>query len=185
MTSCSRTLFTAVASSIVAMSLTFTGCDMSASKNSTNLATSPADANKIDISKSGGNSQTTIKTDDGTTQVNTGTNLALPKNFPSDLHLPSTAYTISNVVKMDPPDTIKKDPTFVLTLHASAPISSLSAEYATAMKSAGWSETMTTQSAQSQSLMTFQKFNRVVTVTLVAVQGQDGGTNVSVQQIVK
>jgi hypothetical protein len=110
-------------------------------------------------------------------KASSGNNLTVPAEFPTDVHLPKTAYTISNVVQMGH--------TIILTLHSPSTMNELYVEYDTTMKSAGWKEAMAMQSSQAESLLSFQKDNRVVTVTLAAQSGQGGGTNVSLQHLVQ
>jgi hypothetical protein len=176
MTSRPRLFIAAIAASAFAASLVLAGCGKSMSNRAAELAVQAASGGKVQISKSG--QQTTIKTDQGIVTASSGSHVALPTDFPTDVHLPSAAYTISNVVQMGP--------TVIITLHTSSSLNTLYAEYDTTMKSAGWKEAMAVQSSQSESMLNFQKDNRVVTVTLAAKTGSsDGGTDVSVQHMVE
>ena len=172
----SRSLFlAAIVSSTVLAALT--GCGKSASQSTAEMAVKAATGGKVDITSSGSGdkSQVTIKSDQGVATVTSGGNLGLPKDFPSDVHLPSAAYTVSNVVQMGP--------STVITLHSAVPAATLFAEYDSAMKAAGWKEVMAVQSAQSTSAMSFQKDDRVVSVSLDASTDQGGGTNITLQHV--
>ncbi len=176
MTSRPRFFIAAIAAGAFAASLALSGCGKSASENAAELAVRAASGGKVDIR--GDKSQMTIQTDQGVMKASSGGNLTVPADFPTDVHLPSAAYTISNVVQMGP--------TVIITLHSSSSLTMLYAEYDTRMKSAGWKEAMAVQSSQSESMLNFQKDNRIVTVTLAAKSGSsDGGTEVSLQHMVE
>jgi hypothetical protein len=171
----SRSLFlAAIVSSTVLAALT--GCGKSASQGAAELAIKAASGGKVDITSSGSGdkAQVTIKSDQGTaTVISSGG--GIPKDFPSDVHLPSAAYTVNNMVQMGP--------STVVTLHSAAPVATLFAEYDGAMKSAGWKEVMAVQSAQSASALSFQKDDRVVSVSLETSTDQGGGTNITLQHV--
>ena len=178
MTSRPRFFIAAIAASAFAASLVLSGCGKSPSEKAAELAIKAASGGKVDISQSGDKSQMTIQTDQGMVKASSGGNLSVPADFPTDVHLPSAAYTISNVVQMGP--------TMIITLHSPSSLTTLYAEYDTKMKSAGWKEAMAVQSSQSESTLNFQKDNRVVTVTLAAKSGSsDDGTEVSLQHMVE
>jgi hypothetical protein len=176
MTSRPRILTTAIAAIAFAAALALAGRGKSMSDRAAELAVQAATVNKVDINKSG--SQVTIKTAQGEEKISSGGNLSVPKEFPTDVHLPSTAYTVTNVMTFGP--------TMMLVLHSTAPMNTLFAEYDTSMKSAGWKEAMAIQSSNSGSVLSFQKDNRVVTVTLAVKSGSgDGGTDISLQHVVQ
>jgi DNA-binding protein YbaB len=169
----SRPLFlAAIVSSTVLAALS--GCGKSASQSAAEMAIKAASGGKVDITSSGNGdkSQVTIKTDQGVATVNTGGNVALPKDFPSDVHLPA-GYTIKNAMQMGP--------TIVLTMHAPAAMQALYSEYDSSMKSGGWTEAMAMQSSQSESVLTFQKGQRNVTVSILGATDSGGGSDVSLQ----
>ena len=171
----SRPLFlAAIVSSTVLVALT--GCGKSVSQSAAEMAIKAASSGKVDItsSENGDKSQVTIKTDQGVATVSSGGNLGMPKDFPTDVHLPSTAYTVSNVMQMGP--------STVITLHSAAPAATLFAEYDSAMKAAGWKEVMAVQSAQSASALSFQKDERVVSLSLEA-SSDKGGTDITLQHV--
>jgi hypothetical protein len=171
-----RFFLAAVTASAFAASLMLSGCGKSASEGAAELAIKAASGGKVDISKSG--NQMTVKTDQGVVKASSGGNLAVPNDFPTDVHLPSAAYTVTNVVQMGQ--------TMIVILHSTMPMNALYAEYDTKMKSAGWKEAMAMQSSQSGSILSFQKDNRVVTVTLAVKSGSsDSGTDVSLQHVVQ
>jgi hypothetical protein len=143
-----------------ALTLALAGCGKSATDG------------KVDVTTSDDKSQVTIKTDQGEAKISNGSDLAMPKDFPSDVHLPSSRYTVSDVVQIGPSTIVK--------LQTQAPLKDVSAEYDTAMKAAGWTEAMAMQSSQSEAIFSFQKKDRSVTVSLSAASDQ-GGTEVTVQ----
>jgi len=168
----SRPLFlAAIVSSTVLVALT--GCGKSVSQSAAEMAVKAASGGKVDITSSGSGdqAQVTIKTDQGVATVSSG-GLGMPKDFPSDVHLPAS-YTIKNVMQMGP--------TIVLTMHSPATVQALFAEYDGSMKSGGWTEAMAMQTSQSQSVLTFQKGERNVTVSIVASTDSAGGSDVSLQ----
>jgi len=171
----SRSLFlAAIVSSTVLAALT--GCGKSASQDAAELAIKAASGGKVDITSSGSGdrSKITVKSDQGTaTVVSSGG--GIPKDFPSDVHLPAAAYTVNNMVQMGP--------STVVTLHSAASVATLFAEYDSAMKAAGWKEVMALQSAQSTSAMSFQKDDRVVSVSLETSTDPSGGTNITLQHV--
>jgi len=176
MTSRPHILTPAIAASVIAASLALSGCGKSMSDRAAELAVQAATGNKVDISKSG--SQVTIKTAQGEEKISSGGNLSVPKDFPTDVHLPSAAYTVTNVMTIGP--------TVLLVLHSTTPLNKLYAEYDTTMKSAGWKEAMAIQSSDSGAMLSFQKDNRVVSVSLAVKQGSsDGGTDVTLQHVVQ
>lgn len=158
-----------------ALSLALAGCGKSASDSAAEMAVKAATGGKVEVTKNGDKSQVTIKTDQGVATVNSGGNLAMPKDFPSDVHLPVAAYTVSNVMQMGP--------TTVVTLHAVSPAATLFGEYDSMMKANGWKEAMAVQSSQSASVLTFQKDDRVVSVSLEASSDQGGGTDITLQHV--
>ena len=157
----------------IALTLVLAGCGKPASDSAAELAIKTVSGGKVDVTTSGDKSQVTIKTDQGEAHISAGGNLALPKDFPSDLHLPLFAYTISNVVQMGPAT--------VVTMHSAAPVATLFAEYDSTMKAAGWTEATAVQSTDAASVLTFQKDNRVASVTLEKSSDQGGGTDISLQ----
>lgn len=166
-----RALFLAsIVSSTVLVALA--GCGKSASQSTAEAVVSAATGGKAQVSQSGDQSQVTFKDDKGNqVQANTGGNVALPKDFPTDVHLPSsyvirTAATVPNNV--------------VLELHTSAAMQAVYADYDTSMKSGGWTEAMAMQSSDKESVLTFQKGQRSVVVTMVAA-ADGNGTDVHVQ----
>jgi len=169
----SRPLFlAAIVSSTVLAALA--GCGKSASQGAAEMAIKAASGGKVDItsSSSGDKSQMTVKTDQGVATVSTGGNLGLPKEFPSDVHLPAS-YTIKNAITVGP--------TVVLDMHAPAAMQAVYSEYDNTMKAGGWTEAMAMQSSDKESVLTFQKDKRSVIVTVVASTDVGGGTDVHVQ----
>jgi len=177
MTSRPRIPLTAIAAGAIAAGLMLAGCGKSMSDRAAEAMVHAATGNKVDISKSG--TQITVKNEKGEAKISSGTNVSIPTDFPTDVHLPATAYVVHSVVQMGPTMTI-------VSLHLSSPVDKLYAEYDTSMKSAGWKEVLAMQSAQSGSVLSFQKDNRVVTVTMAAKPGSsDGGTDVNIQHVVQ
>jgi hypothetical protein len=76
---------------------------------------------------------------------------------------------------------VQMGPATVVTLHSTAPVATLFAEYDSTMKAAGWTEAMAVQSTDAASVLTFQKDNRVASVTLEKSSDQGGGTDISLQ----
>jgi hypothetical protein len=106
--------------------------------------------------------------------VSAGPVLTVPADFPIDVHLPAAAYTILNVART--PTSV------VLTVHSSQPRDRLYAEYDAAMKAAGWKQAMAVQPSPAESVMTFRKGTRVLTVSLATrAGGSDAGTDVALQ----
>ncbi|HTD29884.1 MAG TPA: hypothetical protein VK660_10900 [Xanthomonadaceae bacterium] len=177
MTSRPQILSIAIAAGAIAASLMLAGCGKSLSDRAAEAVVHAATGNKVDINKSG--SEMTVKTDKGVAKISSGTNLSIPTDFPSDVHLPTAAYSVHNVMQMGPTMT-------VVTLHSTTPMSALYSEYDTKMKSSGWKEVVAIQSSDSGAMLNFQKDNRVVTVTLSTKPGSsDGGTDVNVQHVVQ
>jgi len=169
----SRSLFlAAIVSSTVLAALT--GCGKSASQGAAEMAVKAATGGKVDItsSSSGDRSQVTVKTDQGVATVSSGGNLGLPKDFPTDVHLPAS-YTIRSAITVGP--------AVVLDMHTPAAMQAVYAEYDNAMKAGGWTEAMAMQNSDKESVLTFQKYKRSVIVTVVASTDAGGGTDVHVQ----
>jgi hypothetical protein len=166
-------LFVALTSAAV---LGLAGCGKSVSDRAAEAMVSAATGGKVQVSKSG--DQVTYKTPQGEAKISTGGDLSIPPGFPSDVHLPTGSYKVTNVIQLGP--------STVVTLHSSQQAAALFAEYDTSMKSAGWTEAMAMQSAQSASMLSFQKDKRVVTVTMEAKPGSsDGGTDITLQHAVQ
>lgn len=152
--------------------LALVGCGKSASQSAAESAVTVATGGKVQVSQSGDQQQVTVKDGKGgEAKISVGGNVALPKDFPSDVHLPAS-YTIRSAVTM--PQGV------VIDLHAPAAMQALYSEYDGTMKSAGWTEAMAMQSSQSESVLTFQKDKRSVVVTIVATS-DGGGSDVHVQ----
>ncbi|HEY2344891.1 MAG TPA: hypothetical protein VGH80_03290 [Xanthomonadaceae bacterium] len=166
-----RSLFLAsIVSSTVLAALS--GCGKSTSQSAAEAMVSAATGGKVQVSQSGDQQQMTIKDDKGNVmKVNSGNGVALPKDFPSDVHLPGS-YTIKSAVQIGP--------TTALNMHTSDTMQSLYAEYDTSMKSGGWTEAMAMQSSDKESVLTFQKDKRSVVVSIVA-SSDGGGADVSLQ----
>ena len=162
-----------IVSSTVLIALT--GCGKSGSQSAADLVVAAATGGKVQVSQSG--RETTVKTDQGVEKISTGGNVAIPSDFPKDVHLPSSAYKVNSVVQMGQ--------AMVVVLHTQTAMSALFAEYHGSMTSAGWKEAMAMQSSDSGSLLSFQNGNRVLTVTLAKQAGSDGGTDVSLQYVVQ
>lgn len=149
------------------------GCGKSASDSVAEAAVKATTGGKVDVTQSGDKSQVKIKTDKGEATISSGGDVGIPKDFPNDVHLPSSAYTVSSV--------IQAGPSTVITLHATAPVATLFAEYDSSMKTAGWKQAMAIQSSDSASVLTFQKDNRVTQVTMEKSSDQGGGTDINLQ----
>jgi hypothetical protein len=150
------------------------GCGKSPSQSAAETAVAAATGGKVHVDQSGDKSQVTISTDEGTATVNSGTNLAMPKDFPSDVHLPSGKYSVTSVMQMGPAT--------VVSLHTAVPVATEFGEYDTAMKAGGWKEVMAVQSSNSASALSFQKDQRVVSVS---VESESDGTNITLQHVVQ
>jgi hypothetical protein len=160
----------ALAAAIIA-SLALAACGRHASDTATETVVAAASGGKVDVKKNGDQAQVTIKTDQGELKANTGGDVALPKDFPSDVHLPGK-YTIKSAMQMGP--------TFVLTMHSPDAVQALFADYDHSMKAGGWNEAMAMQTSDKESTLTFQKDKRSVVVVITAAS--DGaGTEVNVQ----
>jgi len=154
----------ALVSSTVLLALT--GCGKSASDEAVSVAT----GGKVQVSHSGDASQVTVKDDKGNeVKMNSGDNVPLPKDFPSDVHLPA-GYKVRNAVSA--PQAV------MLDLHTPATAQAVFSEYDSAMKAAGWTEAMAIQSPDSGSSLTFTKQKRNV---VVVIRSGEGGTDVHVQ----
>lgn len=154
----------------IAAGIALAGCGKSASDSSAEATIKAATGGKVDISKSG--DQVTIKTDQGVATVNSGGNVPLPKDFPSDVHLPSS-YTIKSAMQMGP--------MVALTLHTPAAMQAVYSDYDSSMKSGGWTEAMAMQTSDKESMLTFQKDKRNVVVAITSSSDAGGGSDVSVQ----
>jgi hypothetical protein len=160
-----------IVSSTVLIALT--GCGKSASQSAAEMAVAAATGGKVQVSRSGDQSQMTVKDDKGNVvHMNSGGNVALPKDFPSDVHLPSS-YTIKTAVTV--PQGV------ILELHTPATMQSVYADYDSTMKSGGWTEAMAMQSSEKESVLTFQKDKRSVIVSIVASSDSGGGADVHLQ----
>lgn len=167
----SRSLFlAAIVSSTVLAALT--GCGKSASQGAAEMAIKAASDGKVDVTTNGDKSQVTVKTDQGVATVTSGGNLALPKDFPSDVHLPAS-YAIRSAMTAGP--------AMVLDMHTPAAMQAVYSEYDSAMKAGGWTEAMAMQNSDKESVLTFQKDKRSVIVSVVASTEAGGGTDVHVQ----
>ena len=169
----SRPLFlAAIVSSTVLAALT--GCGKSTSQSAAEMAIKAATGGKVDItsSSSGDKSQVTVKTDQGVATVSSGRNVALPKDFPSDVHLPA-----SKTIK----SALTAGPAVVLDMHTPAAMQAVYSEYDSTMKAGGWTEAMAMQSSDKESVLTFQKDKRSVIVTIVASTDSGGGSDVHLQ----
>jgi hypothetical protein len=155
----------------IAASLALTGCGRHASDTATETVVAAATGGKVDVKKNGDQSQVTIQTDKGEFKANTGGDVALPKDFPSDVHLPGK-YTIKSAMQMGP--------TFVLNMHSPDAVQALFADYDKSMKAGGWNEAMAMQTSDKESTLTFQKDKRSVVVVITAAS-DGGGTEVNVQ----
>ena len=150
--------------------LVLAGCGKSLSQSATEAAVSAATGGKVQVSQSGDQQQMTIKDDKGNA-VQVGSNVPLPKDFPADVHLPSS-YTVRSALTA--PQAV------IVDLHSPAAVQALYSEYDSTMKSGGWTEAMAMQSSQSESVLTFQKDKRSVVVTIVAAS-DGGGSDVHLQ----
>lgn len=156
----------------IAASFALAACGRHASDTATETVVATVTGGKVDIKKNGDQSQVTIKTDKGEFKANTGGDVALPKDFPSDVHLPGK-YTIKSAVQMGP--------TFVLNMHSPDAVQALFADYDKAMKAGGWNESMAMQTSDKESVLTFQKEKRNVVVAITASSDASGGSDVNVQ----
>ncbi len=174
MTARPRTHFKTLMTCAVLAILALAGCGKSVSQSAAEMAVSAASGGKVDVTQSGDKSQVSIKTDQGTSTVSSGNNVPLPKDFPSDVHLPAS-YTIKSA--------IQSGPMTMLVMHTPAAMQALYSEYDGSMKSGGWTEAMAMQSSQSESVLSFQKDRRNVTVSITASTDADGGSDVSLQSV--
>ncbi len=162
-------LFASIVSSTLLLALA--GCGKSPSQSAAEAAVAAATGGKVQVNQSGDKTQMTVKDDKGNEMhLNTGGNVPLPKDFPSDIHLPND-YTIKTTMTV--PNGL------VLELHAPATLQVLYADYDTKMKAAGWTEAMAMQSSDKESMLTFTKGKRNVVVSLTVPD--DGGTDVHLQ----
>jgi hypothetical protein len=98
----------------------------------------------------------------------------IPNDFPLDVHLPAVAYTIGHVVR--------SSAFMELSLHTSQARNELYAEYEAAMKSSGWREVMSAQASPSQWVLSFNKGDRQVNVSLLdRADSDDHGTDVGLR----
>jgi hypothetical protein len=151
----------------IATGLALAGCGRQAAETAVAAAT----GGKVDVQKNGDQSQVTIKTDKGEFKANTGGDVALPKDFPTDIHMPEK-YTIKSAVQMGP--------TFVLNMHSPAAVQAIYADYDKTMKAGGWNESMAMQTSAKESMLTFQKDKRNLVVAITASSDSEG-SEVNVQ----
>ena len=167
----SRPLFlAAIVSSTVLAALT--GCGKSASQSAAEMAIKAASGGKVNVTTNGDKSQVTVRTDQGVATVSSGGNLGLPKDFPTDVHMPAS-YTIKSA--------ITAGPAVVLDMHTPVAMQAVYSEYDSAMKAGGWTEAMAMQNSDKESVLTFQKDKRSVIVSIVASTDSGGGTDVHLQ----
>ena len=150
--------------------LVLAGCGKSPSQSAAEMAVAAASGGKVQISKSGDQSQVTIKTDQGEMKVNSGDNVPLPKDFPGDVHLPAS-YTIKSAMQVGP--------SMVLEMHTPTAMQAIYSDYDSSMKSGGWTEAMAMQTSDKEALLNFQKDKRNVVVSIHA--SDEGGSDVHVQ----
>lgn len=147
------------------------GCGKSPSQSAAEAAVSAATGGKVQVSQSGDHTQMTIKDDKGNVmQMNAGGNVALPKDFPSDVHLPPT-HTLKSVITVAGAT--------VLDMHVQGAMQAVYAEYDGAMKADGWTEAMAMQTSDKESMFNFTKGQRAVVVTITAADS--GGSDVHLQ----
>jgi hypothetical protein len=161
-----------VLASAIAATLTLTACGKRASDTAAEAAVTAMTGGKVDVSKSGDQQQVTIKTDKGDMKINSGGEVALPKDFPSDVHLPGK-YTIKSAMQMGP--------AFVLSMHSPDAVQAVFADYDKSMKAGGWNESAAMQTSDRESVLTFQKDKRNVAIVLTASHDAGGGSDVNVQ----
>jgi hypothetical protein len=155
----------------IAASLALAGCGRHASDTETETVVAAATGGKVDVKKNGDQSQVTIKDDKGNEMhMNSGGNVALPKDFPADVHLPGS-YTLKTAI------TVPNGA--VLEMHTPASIQAVYSEYDSSMKAGGWTEAMAMQSSDKESVLSFQKPKRNVMVSITAADG--GGADVHLQ----
>lgn len=147
------------------LTLVLASCGKSPSQSAAEMAVAAATGGKVQISKSGDQSQVSIKTEQGEMKVNSGDNVPLPKDFPSDIHLPGT-YTVKSAVQMGP--------SMILEMHTPATVQAVYSDYDSSMKSGGWKEAMAMQTSANESMLSFQKDNRTVVVSITAASNVDG-----------
>ncbi|MBS0194101.1 MAG: hypothetical protein JSR34_07620 [Proteobacteria bacterium] len=165
-----RTLFLAsIVSTAVLAALS--GCSKSPSQSAAEAMVSAATGGKVQVNQSGDKTQMTIKDDKGNEiHMNAGGNVALPKDFPADVHLPAS-YTVKTAITA---------PTgVVLELHTPAAMQAVYADYDAAMKSGGWTEALAMQTSDKESMLNFTKANRNVVVSFNT--SSEGGTDVHLQ----
>ena len=156
---------------VIAACLALSGCGKSPSQSAAEAAVAAATGGKMQVNKNGDQSQVTIKDDKGNqVQMNTGGNVALPKDFPTDVHLPAT-YTIKTAMSMSGGS--------ILELHTPTALQAVYAEYDTSMKSGGWTEAMAMQSATDGATLQFTKDKRTAVVVITA--HSEGGSDVHLQ----
>lgn len=147
------------------------GCGKSPSQSAAEAMVSAATGGKVNVSQSGDNTTMTVKDDNGNEiHMNAGGNVALPKDFPSDVHLPAS-YTIKTAINA--PGGI------VLEMHTPAAMQAVYSDYDASMKSGGWTEAMAMQTSDKESMLNFTKGERNVVVSIVAAG--EGGTDVHLQ----
>lgn len=165
-----RTLFlVSIVSSALLAALA--GCSKSPSEHAAEALVSTATGGKVAVSQSGDHTSMTVKDDKGNeVHMNTGGNVTLPKDFPSDVHLPAS-YSITTAINATGGT--------VLEMHTPAAMQAVYSDYDSAMKAGGWTEAMAMQTSDKESMLNFTKGERNVVVSIAAAS--EGGTDVHLQ----
>ncbi|MBS0463058.1 MAG: hypothetical protein JSS41_11375 [Proteobacteria bacterium] len=162
-------LLASIVSSAVLLALA--GCSKSPSQSAAEAAVAAATGGKVQVSQSGDHTQMTIKDDKGNVmQMNAGGNVALPRDFPSDVHLPAN-YTLKSVITVAGAT--------VLEMHVAGAMQAVYGEYDGAMKADGWTQAVAMQTSDKESMFNFTKGQRNAVVTITAADG--GGSDVHLQ----
>lgn len=165
-----RTLFlVSIVSTAVLAALA--GCSKSPSQSAAEAMVSAATGGKVNVSQSGDQTSMTVKDDKGNeVHMNSGGNVSLPKDFPSDVHLPAS-YSIRTAINAQGGT--------VLEMHTPAALQAVYSDYDSSMKAGGWTEAMAMQTSDKESMLNFTKGERNVVVSIVSADG--GGSDVHLQ----
>jgi hypothetical protein len=138
---------------LIALSITLAlaACAQKAEEATAEAAIEAAAGGKADVDINGGNTQITMQTEQGAAVMNSGENLALPADFPSDVVLADERKVVSVFAAAG---------ATVLSYTTSGKLADLVAGQDAAMKAKGWTQTMSMNSDAATSMLVFNKDGR-------------------------
>lgn len=122
---------------------------------------------KVDIDNQNGNQTVNVETGQGTLTASSGENVALPADFPKDVHLPADAALVS-VMSMGP--------TMTVAMKTKQALAATFETFRKAQNSDGWKETMAMQSGDG-AILGFEKDGKMV---MAHMASEEGGATVSI-----